>query len=376
MQDLPSPGRIFGAVEIDTNHERTAAAMAGEHEGEWLQIQPGRDRLHANRAFKQLRDLVRFALDFYASRYRFIALKAIDENREREPPSRKYDRAIDTLDRNSEEIPPAVLREVKKEIVDARKAVSIQEGDLDRRAALLAPLASAGMVALALNHEISRERSIFARIGDRLAHLAKKHSIPELREIADEFITAADRLSSIQGVFSPLLSATDRDAADRLKVREVVRLTAESMAALMPRVEMGDLSEIPVDLRFPVGSLAEWNAVLQNVLSNAWNAMLKSKETKISFYGGRGTTGREWLRISDTGQGLGLPLSDAPRLFDPLERRLKIPDDVRSIAIGGEGLGLAIVRMIANRRGATAAFVEPHLGFSTTFELSWRGEKR
>ncbi len=59
MQDLPAPGRIFGAVEIDTNHERTVAQKAKP--GEWLQIQPGRDRLHDNPAFFQLRDLVRFS---------------------------------------------------------------------------------------------------------------------------------------------------------------------------------------------------------------------------------------------------------------------------------------------------------------------------
>ena len=38
MQDLPAPGRIFGAVEVDTNHERVAAKEFGD----WLEIQPGR----------------------------------------------------------------------------------------------------------------------------------------------------------------------------------------------------------------------------------------------------------------------------------------------------------------------------------------------
>jgi len=46
MQDLPAPGRIFGAVEIDTNHERRAARRLRERNPVHLQIQPGRDRLH------------------------------------------------------------------------------------------------------------------------------------------------------------------------------------------------------------------------------------------------------------------------------------------------------------------------------------------
>jgi signal transduction histidine kinase len=124
---------------------------------------------------------------------------------------------------------------------------------------------------------------------------------------------------------------------------------------------------------FPLGSYAEWSAVLQNVLANAWNAMLDSPKTVVMLRGGRGARGREWLRISDTGIGLGVPLQDSAQLFEPLERKLKIANDKRSIAIGGQGLGLTIVRMIASRRSAAAAFVAPEEGFSTTLELSWKG---
>jgi signal transduction histidine kinase len=83
--------------------------------------------------------------------------------------------------------------------------------------------------------------------------------------------------------------------------------------------------------------------------------------------------GREYLRISDTGQGLDLSLPDAPKLFEPFERRLKITPDKRSIALGGQGLGLTIVRMIARRRSAQVAFVEPEPGYSTTLEIAWKG---
>ena len=101
--------------------------------------------------------------------------------------------------------------------------------------------------------------------------------------------------------------------------------------------------------------------------------MLDSDRCEILFCGGKEKGGNEWLRISDTGQGLGVSLNEAPRLFEPFERRLEISEDKRSIALGGQGLGLAIVRMIAHRRLAKAAFVEPEEGFSTTFEITWKG---
>ena len=101
--------------------------------------------------------------------------------------------------------------------------------------------------------------------------------------------------------------------------------------------------------------------------------MLDSNKSLISFDGGRGTRAREWLRVSDTGVGLDVPLNDSQKLFEPFQRQLRISDENRSIAMGGQGLGLAIVRMIAQRRSAQAAFVQPKKGFVTTVEILWRG---
>ena len=101
--------------------------------------------------------------------------------------------------------------------------------------------------------------------------------------------------------------------------------------------------------------------------------MLDTEKAEMLFQGGTGKRGGEWLHVSDTGQGLDLPLSEVKVLFEPFERRLEISDDKKSIAIGGQGLGLAIVRMIAHRRSAKVDFVEPEHGFSTTFEISWKG---
>lgn len=375
MQDLPAPGRIFGAVEIATNHERDVAQRSGVQSGEFLEILSGRDRLKDNDAFYQLRDLVRFALDFYANRYRLLDLEIIERSQEQEAAPRKYDRVITLLDRSKRDLPAPVYRELKREVGEARKASAAEERATDRRAALLAPLASAGMAALALNHEISRENNSLGRIAVELRRIADKHSIKELTALANEFDQARQRLESLYDLFAPLLSDIDKAATDRLRVRPIVEQCVEAMRVLMPGTYFESYG-IPPDLRFPLGSLAEWNALLQNVLSNSWNAMLDSERTEIYFRGGKDSRGNEWLRISDTGQGLSVPISEASTLFEPFERRVKISEDKRSLAIGGQGLGLAIVRMIARRRSSEVRFVTPQEGFSTTFELAWRGSKK
>ena len=377
LLDLPAPGRILGAVEIDTNHERAIAEKHSAPPGDWLQIQPGRDRLAANRAFSELRDLVRFSLDFYANRFRLRASQSNERKQAKEPASRTLVRVVKTLERNEADIPKAVYAEVRREVKDAQKAAATEEKALDQRAVLLAPLATAGITALALNHELARDALFLRGAGDRLRGLAKVHDIPELDTIANGFDAARRRLLTLQELFAPMLSDEDRTATDRLAVRPVVSQVVRAMRPLMPRVKF-DLSGTLDDLRFPVGSFAEWNAVLQNVLTNAWNAMLDSEDAVVSIDAGRyrGRRPREWLRVSDTGVGLSVPLEESPDLFEPFERRLEISDANRSIAIGGQGLGLAIVRMIARRREAVVAFVTPRERFSTTFEISWTGATR
>ena len=382
LLDLPAPGRVLGIVEIDTNHERAAAEDAEARRtskeeaeappGHCLQIQPGRDRLADNAAFEQLRDLVRFSLDFYANRFKLLSLQASERRRAKEPPSRTFNRAIAAIDRNETQIPRPAFQEIRREVVAATKAAEHEERHLDLRAVLLAPLATAGMTALALNHELAREILLLEQVSARLRAIPASSRLPELRTTADDIAAGAGRVAALRALFDPLLVAEDRDATDRLRVRAVTRQVVRGLKSLMGRVDF-QTGDVPEHLRFPLGSFAEWSAMLQNVLTNAWNAMLDSEKASIVFQGGRGPRRREWLRISDTGVGTGVPLQDSEVLFEPFQRHLRISPANRSIAIGGQGLGLAIVRMIAQRRNAQAAFVKPTQGFSTTFEISWRG---
>ena len=373
LLDLPAPGRIFGWVEIDTSHERAVAERLRADPGSYLLISAGRDRLADNAAFDQLRSLVRFALDFYANRHRFLLVRAAEKaGKQADPPSRIYGRAAAILADNRDELPEAAYREIQREILTARRTAAAEEETVDRRAEMLAPLATAGMTALALNHELGREAALLDRARDEVRRVATMYGASGLAEIVDDLDATAARIGALQRLFGPLLSEEDRAATDRLRVHGIVRQVVQAFESSMGRVSF-DFRSIPGQLRFPVGAFVEWSALLQNVLTNAWDAMLDADQASISFDGGRGARAREWLRISDTGVGIGVPLKEAETLFEPFERRLRISDENRSIAMGGQGLGLAIVRMIARRRAVRVAFVRPKPGFATTLEISWRG---
>ena len=228
------------------------------------------------------------------------------------------------------------------------------------------------MTALALNHELARELLLLDHATDRLRAIATSVKVPQVLPVADELATGAERFAALRRLFNPLLVAEDREATDRLRVHAVLRQVVRGFGPLMARVDF-HTRDVPHELRFPLGSFAEWSAMIQNFLTNAWNAMLDSERAEILFEGGAGKRGHEWLRVSDTGVGLAIPLQESDTLFEPFERHLSISPENRSIGMGGQGLGLTIVRMIAQRRGAQVAFVKPEPGFATTLQVSWRG---
>jgi signal transduction histidine kinase len=78
---------------------------------------------------------------------------------------------------------------------------------------------------------------------------------------------------------------------------------------------------------------------------------------------------RNRLHVSDL--GTGMDLHGQARLFEPFNREQRTSEERAALGLGGMGLGLTIVRMIADQRGCNARFVEPDAGWSTTFELEW-----
>ena len=167
-------------------------------------------------------------------------------------------------------------------------------------------------------------------------------------------------------VFAPLLESDDRDEIEALVAAEVVDQVFANVRPLLPGMKMA--ASIPRDLFLPAATFAEWNSLFQNVLINASNATLDLAERKVWCTGGR--TGRAtWIRVEDN--GVGVEYDDAEHLFEPFARQLSISEERRALGLGGMGLGLTIVRMIANQRRAKVRFVEPNPGWSTAFQLSW-----
>lgn len=366
MNDLPTQERMLGVVSIDTGREARAATTSQQQDGNYLQILVTRDRLVANGAYEQLKRAVRQSLDLYATRYRARELRFLDVHRSHESPEVKL-RRIDML--TNEAVAKFgyddTITELRDEIVSLEAAIQEQSSADASAKALLGPLAAAGMAALAIEHE-NRKAIVTARQRVAALHdVAERLNDDQLRKAVADLSDWIDRMESGRKIFAPLLEADERERVEVLPASGTLREVVANVRALIPGVTV--TFDIPRELELPAATFAEWHALFQNVILNAANAMLDTPQPQLRISGS--AERRASIRVSD--MGTGVDVESQHELFEPFTRRHAISEERAALGLGGHGLGLTIVRMIADQRGCTVAFVEPEPGWRTTFELKW-----
>jgi signal transduction histidine kinase len=367
LNDLPTQGRLFGVVSIDTGREARCASDREQDSGEYLKIQVTRDRLVTNRAYMVLRDAVRWSLDYYATRERLREESTLQLKRPEEPSTDKVRRVQEiVVQLKHEHQDDETVIALEQEILHLSSTLEEERVADDAARTLLGPLASAGMAALALEHESRKEMRIARGLLRRLRSVAKDTADNRILIIADQVAAWIERLESTRRIFAPLLDVDDREQVEAFSLSSVLRQIYENVYPLMPGVSVE--FDIPKSIVLPPATFAEWHSLFQNVLVNAANATLDSDERRILCLGGN--TGRSaWVRISDTGAGIDWEQSDS--FFEPFTREMRISQERRSLGLGGMGLGLTIVRMIADQRRCKVRFVKPEPPWATTFQLSW-----
>ena len=230
-------------------------------------------------------------------------------------------------------------------------------------------MATAGMSALAYEHEVQKQYNLLENVVEELENIQVHGGKTQerLRTISKDLKEWIQRARATRNLFSYLLDEENRDIRSRFKAKQLIRDVTEQMSVLLRAVKP-DLNKIDASLRLPEAGFAEWSAILQNVMINAVNAMLDSSNRQITV-SSRVEGRRRMLLIQDT--GCGVDLEKAEELFKPFMRKQIISLDRRALGAGGSGLGLTIVRMIADTIGCGVSFVKPDEGFSTAFQISW-----
>jgi hypothetical protein len=380
---LPTNSRIFGVVDVDTSHESRVAAQLGRAAArEALSIQLTRDRLADTHGYRSLVLLTRFAIDFYAIReaQRAWERKASALNKKGSEdfaggggPSAGEGGGLsaaeraglveDLLEDTADLLPEGtadLLIEQLREVADTARRE--REGS-DARVGLLGTLATAGIAAVAYEHEAAKQNFTLASIATRL----RNGSLSPVRA-ADEIDQWLERARATRRMFSHLLDEQSRDSKGKFLARAVVEAAATQVRPFARGIEIR-ADRVPDHMRLPLGGYAEWIALLQNVFLNAINATLDSEVRRIDV-DGRSAAADSWLRVQDTGSGVDL--TTASTLFLPFERRQAVSAERAALGLGGAGLGLTIVQMLAGDLRATVAFEQPDPEYSTAFVIRWR----
>ena len=117
------------------------------------------------------------------------------------------------------------------------------------------------------------------------------------------------------------------------------------MLALAKEVDVTFVADdLDVDSCYSVEP-TEFARLLDNLLSNGVNAVDAHGSVELALRDAGGV-----LEIAVNDDGHGVPEDFLPKAFDRFSR----PDEARTASQGGSGLGLALVRAIAESAGGTA----------------------
>jgi signal transduction histidine kinase len=366
MSFLPTNSRLYGIVHVDTSRERQLCLPQREH----LSIQVTRDRLVDNESLQGLKRLVRYALDFYAMEESKRALQKADA--ERAVAQETFTRVEEVLAAHRSEIAPPVYAALRTHVREAVRATEAEKEASVQHMGLLGALATAGISAVAYEHESSKQLLVLEDIATQLKNMRLPGvAAARVGELAQRLLSWVQRARSLRALFSHVMDEEDRQRKGRYKARSVIDQIKAQMVVLTRGIDI-ETGGVDPALLLPEATFGEWSAIFQNVFINAVNATLDSPVKSIAV--GSVVRGRtRAILVQDTGSGV--ELASAEELFDPFVRKLKISPDRRSLGLGGTGLGLTIVRMVATGLNCRVSFIEPSAGFKAAFQLSWSEEE-
>ena len=369
LNDLPTLGRVLGVINVNTAEEPNLKTMIT------------RDRLIETPAYEDLVSMVRYAIDWYANETARRKIEAKRREVSTELTSLKFERVEQVLEQYEGEISKNVYQEIYEKVREATVTAKTNQELVLEQMGLLAPLATAGISALSYQHELKKQFTYIEDAIDRikavtfeldLSNAAKELELQQnLDSLSADLSSWLDRAKATNSLFDYIADTENTKLRYRFRAILVIKDIVAQTSFLARGIDI-DYSQLEDQLYLPKASFAEWGAIFQNVFTNAFNAMLDSPHQLLHISSRSHEKSREIL-VQDTGQGIDL--QEADKFFEPFERASKISTERQALGYGGTGLGLTIVRLLADNIGCRVQFVAPKNGFRTAFSIRWRETK-
>jgi signal transduction histidine kinase len=354
MLRLPQSAQLVGIVQVEGRR-----ADAGDENG--LVASADREGFVANRAFEQLQDVVRGAVEAIAQSDR--RLQRDEEEAERaarlESIRQETQAAIKEVEASAT-IGSADKARIVAAIVQTQELVERHEESARERERQLEVMSLLGVVAGFMTHEFGTALQELKDAQSQLRALA--HSAPEFVGVEESLAHHIKNLTEFVTYSSGYIVGSKVTPTDpypvRPRIQQMVRIFGQY--ANERRIEV-DLT-VERDLLAPLVPVSLYNGIALNLYTNALKAV-----TARSGHGRRVIAFRAWndqqshyLEVSDT--GVGIPTALRERVFDPL---FTTTDSRRDPLGSGMGLGLALVQRGVAAFGGRVDVVDPPPEFVT-----------
>jgi signal transduction histidine kinase len=147
----------------------------------------------------------------------------------------------------------------------------------------------------------------------------------------------------------------------------VARTAIDAMAARASHADVTIVCDVPDELSVSADPKAV-ETIFNNLLDNSLNACVAGSGHNIEVSGRRTASGVEFAVKDD---GVGFPPADGELIF---EKFYRAGDEMRRTT-PGSGLGLYIVRRLAEMSGARISATSPGPGQGALFTLTWAEDK-
>lgn len=209
-----------------------------------------------------------------------------------------------------------------------------------------------------VSHELKTPVAAIRALAETAATALSSDDLSTATRFVERLGVEASRLASL---VTDLLDLSRVEAAAEFVLSEVdldsLLAEAADRARAVAEVKQIELVLHPTGLNVDADS-SQLTMAVKNLVDNAVRYSERGKVELGAIASG------EWVAISVSDQGIGIPSDEIPRIFERFYR----VDKHRSRATGGTGLGLAIVRHVAENHGGRVD-VESELGTGSTFTI-------
>ncbi len=363
-----------------------------------FEMKANREGFIESNALKQLKNFVRFAVD-WATIYRgyYLELKKqekieeslihLEELKDKKiEPAEIIKESVSYLRTQINSISTFLPPKKKKNLEYVYEVLDdiLEQTNTEREELKhLRIIASSSTALLLFTHEVKSLLGYLSNLQTEIIILKRKNNISEVRNslnsINNEIEITQERFSQLLDMLSLIIFESVKAEPMNLALNDRIEKSKKAFQLITEeyRIEINFEEKVPNNMIIHDILEAELITILLNIISNSIKSVIANNKLKKIEFSAIRKNNNNVIKIRDTGVGLNgkyydevfIPFIADPedRLYNKLKSNLN-PED-KFIVGTGSGLGLSYIKEIIRNRNGSIAFKKPPEGWSTELEI-------